>query len=77
MTGESLNGDNFRVVGSWKITQGRAWRHWQIEALVACRKAALAAGDEVSAMRYEARIDALRREPPDDARPRRRGGDPS
>jgi len=77
MPSDPVHGDNFRCVGPWEITAGQAWRHWRMEALLACRQAAVAAGDAVAARRFTVEMRKLEQAPDGGTAPRRTGRDRS
>ena len=59
MTDFPEGGDNFAVVGPWRISQGRAWHDWQRDALRAQIRAAEAAGEPFEARRIRRDLDRL------------------
>ena len=61
-------GDNFAVVGIWRIGQGRAWHDWQRAALAAQIRAAEAAGEPFEARRLRRERDRLTAAGPDPVR---------
>jgi hypothetical protein len=69
MAQENWQSADFRMIGPWRITEGSAWRKWQIEALEACRRAAEVSGDEIGVQRFRREIAALEAAPVAPAQP--------
>ena len=53
-------GDNFVVLGAWRILQGTAWHDWQRDALRAQILASEAAGEPFAARRLRGALDRHR-----------------
>lgn len=52
-------GDNFVVLGNWRILEGAAWHDWQRDALRAQIAAAEVAGEPFTARRLRASLARL------------------
>lgn len=53
-------GDNFKLVGPWRLLTGETWHGWEVAAAEAELKAARHAGDALGIRRAAARLGRLR-----------------
>jgi hypothetical protein len=59
MTDFPDRGDNFVLLGDWRVLEGSAWHDWQRNALRAQISASEVAGEPFAARRLRARLERL------------------
>lgn len=53
-------GDNFALVGPWRLLSGETWFEWEVAALEAEIRASRAVGDALTVRRLSRRLRQLR-----------------